>query len=95
MSEKSWKERLAKIGCIVCRHFDQSQHGRTTLHHIREGQGMSQKADNFLLVPLCHLHHQGGHGWHTLQKGGFYNMFKADELDLLAWTLRAMDGGTA
>ncbi len=93
MSERSWKERLAKIGCILCRHFDLEPRGRLTLHHIREGQGLGQRADCYLEICLCHEHHQGASGWHGLGKGGFYQRYKMDELDLLAMMLRAMDGG--
>ena len=91
MSATTWKQRLASLGCIMCHHFEQAQCGRTMLHHVREGQGMSQRADDYLLIPLCHEHHQGANGWHGLGKSAFYQRYKSDELDLLAWTLRAMD----
>lgn len=93
MSEKTWKERLAKLGCIMCREFCMEQRGRTCLHHVRDGQGKGQRASDYMAIPLCHEHHQGTSGWHGLGKGMFYTRYKADELDLLAWTLRAMDGG--
>lgn len=33
------------------------------IHHIRTGQGVGQRADNFNVIPLCPIHHrQGGHG---------------------------------
>lgn len=37
-----------------------------TIHHIRAGQGMSQRASHFETVPLCREHHQGDEGVHGL-----------------------------
>lgn len=54
-------DTVARLGCIACR-----KNGITdspaTLHHIREGQGGSQRASNWEVIPLCHPHHQGGDG---------------------------------
>jgi len=93
MSEATWKARLGQIGCVLCAKFGLAQRGRTYLHHVREGQGKGQKSSDYMAVVLCHEHHQGASGWHGLGKMAFYTRYRADELDLLAWTLRAMDGG--
>lgn len=86
--EKAWMDRVAQLGCICCQHFGQ---GATpaTLHHVREGQGMSQRAKHWLVVPLCKHHHQGNEGIHS---GTFYRRYKLDEMDLLAFTLEALYG---
>ena len=88
-AEKQHMNRVAELGCILCKHLD---YGSTPahLHHIREGQGMSQRASNFLVVPLCPEHHQGGSGIHGLGEKGFYTRYKLSELDLLAMTLEAL-----
>lgn len=86
MTTKEWKSKVADLGCILCRHLG---YGETpaNLHHVREGQGMSQRASDWLVVPLCHRHHQGADGIHS---AGFYRKFKMDEMDLLAMTIEAI-----
>ncbi|MEZ2600772.1 hypothetical protein [Kluyvera intermedia] len=33
------------------------------IHHCSKGTGLSVRADNFHVIPLCHTHHRtGGHG---------------------------------
>jgi hypothetical protein len=77
MTRHEWKARVAALGCLIC--------GRpANLHHVREGQGMSQRASDWLVVPLCREHHQGADGIHS---GRFYHRFKKDEMDLLAETI--------
>lgn len=63
---------------------------RVHVHHIREGQGASQRAQDTLTVPLCFGHHLGGNGVHGLGKRGFYARYGMDELDLLAATLERL-----
>lgn len=85
MNAKAWKSKVASMGCILCRHLDLGE-TPATLHHVREGQGMSQRASDWLVVPLCRFHHvdpkMGIHG------AEFYQRFKMDELDLLAMTIQ-------
>lgn len=86
MTTKEWKSKVADLGCILCRHFDLGQ-TPASLHHAREGQGMSQRASDWLVIPLCHRHHQGQDGIHSAK---FYSKFKLDEMDLLAMTIEAL-----
>jgi hypothetical protein len=88
-SAKAHKTRAAELGCILCRLLN---YGETpaTLHHIREGQGMSQRASDFLVIPLCPEHHQGQSGLHGLGTRGFVARYRLDELDLLAATIEAL-----
>lgn len=60
-----------------------------SLHHVREGQGMAQRASDWLVIPLCKEHHQGKHGIHG---HGFEAMTKLTEMDLLAATIEAAYG---
>lgn len=87
MTAKEWKARVAQGACVMCRHLDLLQLGRTHLHHAREGQGLSQRASDWLVIGLCQEHHQGKTGWHGLGKMGFYGKNKLDEFDLLAMTI--------
>lgn len=61
---------------------------RTEVHHVRDGQGMQQRASHWLVVALCSDCHQGPRGIHGDR--GRMVQAKAGELDLLAWTLAAL-----
>ena len=57
-------DRVARLGCIVCRNVGQyPDWAATEIHHLREGMGMSQKNDYLHTLPLCPIHHRtGGRG---------------------------------
>jgi hypothetical protein len=86
VNAKQWKSKVAGLGCILCRHLDLGE-TPANLHHVREGQGMSQRASDWLVIPLCKRHHQGTEGIHG---GRFYQLYKMDEMDLLAMTIQAV-----
>lgn len=76
--------RVAELPCATCGAYG------VQVHHIREGQGMGQRADDFLTIPLCqpcHTGPQGIHGDKTMLR-----ILKASELDLLAKTLEKIYG---
>jgi len=79
-SEKKHMARVASLSCACC-----GKPGPSLVHHIREGQGMSQRASNWLTIPLCFDCHQGPQGLHgdkTLMR-----IYRLDELDMLADTI--------
>ncbi len=83
-AEKRHKARVAKLPCMLGYVLGEA-HGPVQVHHIREGQGLSQRASDFLTIPLCRECHQGDlgvHGDRTLMR-----IAKVDELDLLAITI--------
>ena len=88
-ADKAHMDRVASMGCILCKHLGLGQ-TQAHIHHIREGQGMSQRASNFLVVPLCPTHHTGSPGVHGLGERGFYTRYKLSELDLLAMTIEGL-----
>lgn len=74
--------RVAELPCCTC-----GAEG-VQLHHIREGQGMAQRASNWLVVPLCQPCHTGSRGVHgdkTMMK-----LKKLTEMDMLAMTLERL-----
>jgi hypothetical protein len=80
-------DRVAKLPCSVCGVYG------VQLHHIRETLGMSQRASNWLVIPLCpdcHTGKRGVHGDRSMLK-----IMKADELSLLADTMRLLAIGAA
>lgn len=79
-AEKAYMDRVAQQSCVVC-----GAHG-VQLHHVREGQGMAQRAANWLCVPLCpdcHTGKNGIHGDKTMMR-----IAKLDDIDLLAMTIK-------
>ena len=80
--DKRYMNRVAELPCVVC-----GTHG-VQLHHVREGQGMAQRASNFLVVPLCPDCHTGPNGIHGDKS--LMRIQKLDEMDLLAKTIDAL-----
>lgn len=58
-AEKLHLQKVADIGCIVCRNC-----GRfgvpAEVHHIRNGAGIGQRNSHFETIPLCPAHHRTG-----------------------------------
>lgn len=60
--ERNHLQRVAELGCVVCLRLGCGQ-SPAEIHHIRTGQGMSQRASNFEVIGLCPAHHRtGGYG---------------------------------
>lgn len=75
--------RVKQLPCGVC-----DQCAPSDAHHIRTGQGMSQRADDFLTIPLCKACHQGPQGIHGDRT--LWRIFKVDELTVLARTIERL-----
>lgn len=61
-AEREYLESVAELGCIVCRNL-KFYDTPAEIHHIRDGQGLAQRASNFESIGLCHIHHRtGGYG---------------------------------
>lgn len=55
-AEKQYLNRVAELGCIICRM-------PAEIHHLRTGVGLGMRNDYKNAIPLCHTHHRtGGHG---------------------------------
>ena len=79
--ERQYMSAVAALGCLICRQ-------PANVHHIRAGQGASQRASNYLVIPLCPEHHQhGGVGVaiHAGQKT--WEALYGTEMELLAQTI--------
>lgn len=81
-AEKQHLDRVASLPCCLC--------GDTPVqvHHVREGQGMAQRASNWLTVPLCPSCHTGPKGVHGDQT--MLRIFKMDEMEMLADTIKKL-----
>lgn len=80
--EQAWMDAVAKLPCATCGVYG------VHVHHIRTCQGKSQRASNFLVLPLCPSCHQGPQGVHGDKT--MMRIMKTDELGLLADTIEAV-----
>ena len=87
-AERDYMGRVARLGCVLCKQLGMRQTTRTTVHHIREGQGMAQRASDFLTVALCEECHQGPSGLHGDRS--LFRIAKWEELDALAATIEEL-----
>ena len=76
--------RVAELGCIACQLLGYGQ-TPAQVHHLREGQGMAQRAGNYLVIGLCQAHHTGSGGVHGDKS--VLRQLNMTELDLLGETL--------
>jgi hypothetical protein len=62
-AQKEWMERVRRLGCRVCRNLNLGD-TPAAIHHCLTGAG--GRKDHWKVLPLCHYHHQGEQGIHTL-----------------------------
>ena len=81
--EKQHKKLLAAMGCVVCEKHYGIKDSPVELHHLRTG-GWG-KGDYKTLIPICHEHHRGAVGIHTLGTKAWEKIFgrQQDYLDTL------------
>jgi hypothetical protein len=81
-AEKQHKERLAAMGCMVCKRlYGAHEPGPVQLHHLRSG-GWG-KGDYTTLIPLCPEHHTGDSGVHGMGTKAFSRYYGFTQQDLL------------
>lgn len=88
IAESKYMGRVAALRCVLCAQLGMEQSTRTTVHHVREGQGMQQRASNYLTVALCQDCHQGPNGLHGSRS--LFKLAKWDEMDALAATIKEL-----
>jgi len=88
MSKQKYKDAVAALGCIICG-------GPACLHHPRFVCGMSQRASDWLVIPLCMYHHQWGTYGHAIHNGQQeFEKNYGTEQELLAKTIeKIFEGG--
>lgn len=56
-------QKVAELGCIVCRIYLGYRDSPAEIHHLLDGAGMGQRSSNYEVLPLCTGHHRtGGYG---------------------------------
>jgi len=90
LKEKKHMNRVAELGCAVCRR--QGYEGTPAeLHHKRAGTGAGRRSSHYDVIPLCPEHHRGATGLHGLGTKGFPKRYGYDEDDLLKETLELLN----
>lgn len=81
-------DRVHSIQCVLCAKLGLVQRTPTTAHHVRTGQGASQRADDMLSAALCQDCHQGPQGVHGDRSR--LKLAGVTELALVGLTLRVL-----
>ena len=67
--EVAHQDRVAQLGCIVCRVLGEMQQGGVEVHHVR-GTGELRSDCHMKVLPLCFKHHRDNrHGIHGCKEG--------------------------
>lgn len=83
----NYLSEIRSMRCALCSILGVEQTSRTDAHHPRFAAGMSQRASDFLAIPLCHeTCHQGPNGIHGDR--ALLKIAKVEEPELLAWTIQ-------
>lgn len=82
LAEKKHMNRVAELGCSVCRRMGY-EGTPAELHHPRSGVGMGKRSSHMDVLPICPEHHRGKTGVHGLGTKGFPKYWGFTEADLL------------
>jgi hypothetical protein len=89
-AEREHRNKVAALGCIVCLNLGH-EGTPAQLHHIRSGQGMSQRAGEYEVIPLCPYHHQQGGLGNAIHAGqATWEANHGSERELLTQTLQLL-----
>jgi hypothetical protein len=80
--ERKYFDRIARLGCSLCRHLEYGE-SPAEIHHLRRYGGKRSLAE---VIPLCPEHHRGNTGIHGLGRKGFEKKYGIDEDFLLEQT---------
>lgn len=81
MAKNKHYDRIARLGCILCKRlgYDDTP---CEIHHIRR----AGKRDTAPVIGLCPEHHRGNTGVHGMGRKAFERHYQTTEEELLAWT---------
>ncbi len=79
------KDRVAALGCVVCRRLGFQPNHQAEVHHVAEGSGLRS---DYAVVGLCPEHHRGKSGLHGMGAKAFIRLYRPpgdSEYGLLVW----------
>ena len=89
-SEQWWLDQIAELGCAAC--YKEGNITPATIHHIRSmggpAGGSNRGHGEFLVLPLCHYHHQGAVSIHATPTK--FKMLYGTEVELFNQTLKRL-----
>lgn len=71
-SDREYWHHVKYLGCIV-KSYGNPPH----IHHA--GTGMGGRKDHRKVLPLCHYHHQGAQGIHTLSRRVWQEIYGTEQ----------------
>ena len=83
--------KVARVPCVLCARMGLGD-TPSEVHHLKYGQGASDRASDMLVIALCKRHHRVEYpeSVHALKEHGLYLRYRCSEIDLLADTLEAI-----
>ena len=85
--QKAHYDKVARLGCSLCRFVLKIENTPCHLHHIRR----AGKRKNAPVIGLCPIHHQGSNtGIHGLGRKAFEELYQTTEEELLEKTLEIL-----
>lgn len=86
-TQRSHYNKVARLGCSLCRFVLKIEDTPTEIHHIRK----AGKRDTAPVIGLCPIHHRGSStGIHGLGRKGFEELYSTTEEELLLMTLEIL-----
>ena len=86
-AQKAHYDKVARLGCSLCRFVLKIEDTPCHLHHIRR----AGKRDTAPVIGLCPIHHQGSNtGIHGLGRKAFEELYQTTEEELLEKTLEIL-----
>jgi hypothetical protein len=82
--ERKHYDKVARLGCILCKSAFEMPHTPCEIHHIRRLGGKRSLAP---VIGLCPEHHRGNTGVHGLGRKAFERTYNTTEEALLELTL--------
>lgn len=79
MNAREYISSVHQCHCVICAFKLGQKTPCQEAHHVIPG-------DDYSVCPLCREHHQGSTGVHGMHRRAFYNLWKVDDLWLLART---------
>ena len=86
-AESRHLDRVARLGCVLCRVHLSIYDSPAEIHHPRTGTGAGCKASHFDAIPLCPSHHRlGNEALHVMGRKAWERHFGITERELMQVT---------
>jgi len=87
MAKNKHYDKVADLGCILCKKIGYDGITPCEIHHIRR----AGRRNDAPVIGLCPSHHRFGIGIHGMGRKAFERHYQTTEEELLAWTKELLD----